>query len=144
MVFWINIIITFHLQLSIGTVDSDHLLINLSLPLYYTSNTNYSVFSSIVGLTSDTYLLLFHPSPYAGPGDLHVIPVTTAVGKSLYPILGTEFVMKNSYLVNYFSSARISDNSAVVVFVNADDNFSITSLLVMLQDGQISNRLINN
>lgn len=118
---------------------------SLSNPYRYATDNNYSVYTSIVGLTDSTYLLLYFDSfesnssssdPAGGSGALTVLLATIST-TTMDISFSTPSTLTNSQLSLSFTASRLDNTSAVVAYADKTTNYGVTTQLVRLiqEDG---------
>ena len=124
-----------------GTID-DSLQINLSDPIQYAENTNYSAVHEVVGIGSSHYILAYYlagemnnrtadPSAEVNPGG----PLLAQLVKfdsenNAIELVGTPVEYLSSSPAYYLSAANIDDESAVLVFADRSINYGLLAVLV--------------
>lgn len=128
----------FNIYTVYGQVDSETLEITLSESALVVSESLY-IIDTAVGLTDTSYFIMYYNQSITSsstPGFNVTGPLTTVlasfdIGGNI--IISTPVVLENSKVSSYLSAVRISDNSAVVSFADAQADYGIRSVVVSLQ-----------
>jgi hypothetical protein len=113
--------------------------VSLSEQFNYADNSNYGLYAGIEGMSSSQYLLMYFDSSSAdGSGPMNVIVATTSGD----PALGTSNItfstvqtLEDSAMSFYFDCTSLDNSTAVVAYVDANNNHGITTQVIHLDTG---------
>jgi hypothetical protein len=125
-------------------VDLSTLSITLSAPVFYLNDSANSIYSNIIGMNEQQYVLVYHDSiqngndanVYGTYGTLNAILVTIPTFDSVNEIATLKVVLSKvvtlfeSQASFYMALTRLDGDSAVVAYVDARSNFGVTAQVI--------------
>jgi hypothetical protein len=118
-----------------GLVNPNDLSITLSDEVLACDNIGYGIYQTLVGLSSDLYLIGYYngtstswDEPQTGP--LSVITVT--IDGTGSPVVGSTATLANTIAAFNLASARVDNSSALITFADVSTDFGVTTILVSI------------
>lgn len=124
-----------------GTVDIS-LTITLSPESNFADNSNNATYSTITPLTASSYMLAFYDAsesevPDELAGALQVTLAHVPADITLGVHLSNRTVNKNSWLSYSLTATTLSNDTALIVYANAQDNYNLVAQVVKVLDDNI-------
>lgn len=134
-------------MLPTGEVDPDSLAITLSAEVVFTENSNYGVTFSIVGLSSDRFMLAYYNGSSTSPDDVLYGPLQVMVGRVTAGEIqlgndDAQIAMLPSNVAFKISSARVSDKASVIVFGDVDTDYGVTAVMATAEEQHIGGQAV--
>jgi hypothetical protein len=119
-----------------GTVDAKTLTITLGSEVVFADNSAYKLAFSLVGLSSDRFMLAYYNGLDTTPDEVEYGPLQTIVGR-VDTATGTITLGQDASQIATLpnnaafkvAAARVSDTAAVVVFGEVESNYGVTAVL---------------
>lgn len=120
-----------------GKVDSTTLDITISNPSEVADNTNYGIYFSLAPLSASTYMVLtynnYDGGAYgAGLLSASIATITGTTDATTATIALSATTNSTSSLEYYFASTKLNDNTVVVAYADANNNFAMVCQAISL------------
>lgn len=126
-------------------MDASSLTVTISEEFLYQNNSHYSYYSEVVGMSETQYMLMYFdsyvpddPTSQSGSGPLSVVVATVSGNPSTPQSATLSFsnatTLTNSALTYYFTGTLLEANTAVIAYVDANNNEGITCQVIKLVD----------